>query len=1088
MSTNHSNRDPRSARARRRNVNIKKDNRSAQPAPVVPNPSGIDVSYVLTASEQTTLQALFPHKTFNFKNKIKSNLHPIYSTVVTVTARKVRNIVGFNHNLALSRRSRAHIALLTHPGDVVWKQIAATTMTSKHKRFYTNPFIPQRTLGEKELVLFLPGELEQLGSNGLDQMFQYYSTVQALIFEPKFGSNSYFGGEIEIERGVNSTIVKLSGYPDVVNYNQWYFGNETYTYTKELVCNGLFLYTFYVKQHVNNITTIQTVPPKQLDSMSLVIKSAVTLDSTGKFFTYTRSGVDLRVPLDALLSGLKLFSGRQLTDKLFHTLHSHFVRNITSPGSELSLLEQLNASGEASLWVNYLILHHDERGVQDRLTNYNSKFLDVVNLRTVSLNPMSYIEGHLKRIRRIVSLFRFYFILLCILDLCSWLFLDISLETIVIRPLMVLLQLPAVCWVIYKVALSRLRFKKLIIIALIVSMMVGPEPVLAIFSTLIFGNMSSLIPPVSCGIGVTMFIPTMLLLLITMLCVYVSSAKKHINWKHFKEHVISYRQTIHINCTIPRGATLPDFESLIDVSVYPMNPRAWLAIKEAIPRLEARDAVTPIGVIFACKAPIVHSTSQHNLICALKTRALCYVEPGSAKAWNILDAVLRDRTIPIVDSGGYPDYAGPLVIYCGSNFKAHGIVEWKEYVIRFKPTKRDRLNLEREKFLLEGVKYRDFEYETFIKREKIMSLSHSTFVPIRPRVIQGCANITKVIAGPWFLNYSYALKAAWNPTNEVWYCSGHTSDMYDAWVNDAILHCGGVNNILCFGSDFSKYDVTQGPECIKREYDWYKKLGFLKLPWGKRILGLKKKYIGRGLGILYQMIATRKSGENDTSSGNSKTTADVIRSYLYILGVKFKMAVLGDDNFTILDMRTLHKTTQQLSDGLRLWATNLGFSLKIQMSRLVHQVEFLSSRFYPINGVYHLGKKAGRVLTKIGWMLQKQGRDFDENVKYMKGTLISLLPVANHVPFLRVYIQEFLNVLSGVETKIDMDEYVYKDYLNGKCFEPALDTFNAFYEVYGLSEEEEDVFRKELKVCFNHYPYLLDSEYVDQMAKVDDEM
>ena len=599
---------------------------------------------------------------------------------------------------------------------------------------------------------------------------------------------------------------------------------------------------------------------------------------------------------------------------------------------------------------------------------------------------------------------------------------------------------------------------------------------------------ASAVPVASAGSG-GLFVGSTFMILVWILilsCLKVFKDKFR-NWKKFKRSVTVDRICIKTTGPIPELSYLEDSETWINHLEYEQNPKSKLKIMEDIPHLRQRPAVLPVGIIFDCKAPIVHSTSQYNLVAALKTRALLYMPPGSDEAWVQLGKIMDDQ-INIRDEGGYPDSFGYEPEFGGYTYKPHGMIKWEEYASRFPKKKRKVLNNWKAKLENNELNHKHFCYETFIKREKIMGISGVIFTPLRPRVIQGCSNATKACSGPWFLNYSYALKNAWHPKNRIWYCSGYNSDMYNKWINDVVDEFGGIDNCLFVGSDFSKYDVTQGINCMKREKAWYIKLGFLKyVTFGRVILDLKLKYKGYGKGVAYIMVGTRKSGENDTSSGNSKNTGESIGAYWIMVDVDFRMAVLGDDNFTVIRLDSIKIPIHHLLGGLESWIRDLGYKLKVQWSKGVpEKVEFLSSRFYRTNKGLLIGKKPGRLMTKVGYFLKKHV-DFSTYLEYLKGSLESLGPVANHVPFLRVYRWHVLKLLAKYQSRVDVWERQYKMQFGGREFDADNETFVGFDAVYGLSLKDEQNFAKYL-MKIDELPFLASHCAIDKMVAVDDEM
>lgn len=277
--------------------------------------------------------------------------------------------------------------------------------------------------------------------------------------------------------------------------------------------------------------------------------------------------------------------------------------------------------------------------------------------------------------------------------------------------------------------------------------------------------------------------------------------------------------------------------------------------------------------------------------------------------------------------------------------------------------------------------------------------------------------------------------------------------------------------------------MTQGEECKTREHEWYRELGFEDhLDRAKEVLSARERLRVYGKGYKCVYTFRRQSGSNDTSSGNSKITAEVIVGYLISRGVtpdQYALVVLGDDNYLMILAHVWHaKCSLQ---GLFEYAAKLGFKLKAAESANAYDIEFISCRFLDSNMGYCIGKKPGRVLAKLGWMMWKPHLSWGEWEALFKGNLISYKSTASHVPFLRVYVRHFLELLKDVNAKFDFD---WEHRLTGTDFPQAnTSTWVQFEETYGLTRNDEAVFEKELKKKGMHE--LMHCDFVDRLLFVD---
>ena len=240
-----------------------------------------------------------------------------------------------------------------------------------------------------------------------------------------------------------------------------------------------------------------------------------------------------------------------------------------------------------------------------------------------------------------------------------------------------------------------------------------------------------------------------------------------------------------------------------------------------------------------------------------------------------------------------------------------------------------------------------------------------------------------------------------------------------------------------------------------------------------------------------QYWAHRKSGTNDTTTGNSKNTAEVVGSHAKHYGYHHacRIAVLGDDNYTIVRadvIRRTFKTDADYSNSLIAWSKALGFKLKVQLSDCPTDVEFISCRYFPVGDFFTIGKKPGRVLVKLGYMMNKPGRSRKQWLALFKGTCLSYLPTGNHVPFLRVYLQKMIDYIK-VNPKFD-DKCKYR--MDGCRKVATNDTFCYFEHTYGLGYADECVFARQIDEALTKYglPCIIDSPYVDTLFRIDNLM
>jgi hypothetical protein len=264
---------------------------------------------------------------------------------------------------------------------------------------------------------------------------------------------------------------------------------------------------------------------------------------------------------------------------------------------------------------------------------------------------------------------------------------------------------------------------------------------------------------------------------------------------------------------------------------------------------------------------------------------------------------------------------------------------------------------------------------------------------------------------------------------------------------------------------------------IESDIEVYQKAGFGHSRLAKWVNFVKVE--GKSYSKYFKMKikGIRKSGDNDTTSGNSKNTAfafgsffQMFKGYLYHL----RLMVIGDDMFAAINHGFIVKHFRTCSNLiLRLTAhmVTLGFKVKIEITGNLLRAEYISCKFFrQCNDTVLIGKKPGRVLSKMGWFLNKS-RKVEQWIEVFKGTLISYLPTVNHVPFLRVYVEECLRRLTNVTARFTEDmKFRLMDRKTRKLVEKLTSyaqinikkvsiNWVMFEDYYGLSKHDEDQFR-----------------------------
>jgi hypothetical protein len=298
--------------------------------------------------------------------------------------------------------------------------------------------------------------------------------------------------------------------------------------------------------------------------------------------------------------------------------------------------------------------------------------------------------------------------------------------------------------------------------------------------------------------------------------------------------------------------------------------------------------------------------------------------------------------------------------------------------------------------------------------------------------------------------------------------------------------------------DFSKYDMTQGADAIEIELQFYEKIGLNRcsvnakydFPWSKlRDIKMNADRLSRW-GHRVSGPGQRKTGDLDTSIGNTLMTVRITTSWLNRHGLKYHIAVLGDDNLTVLESRSVLLAFGSFENArlsyLR-WCQKLGIEAKAKFDVEPIRAEFLSKRFYHTEQGYVFGVKPGRWLRKIGWTLSRATNEVSFQ-SICKGTLASFGTSMTAVPFARVYGRVILWWLKDVTAAVVSTEYQLLASQGDVVLDPL--GMEQFVGLYGLDSLDERNFEREMLSMLSSesvfVPVLYDSEYVNRLCEVDD--
>jgi hypothetical protein len=237
---------------------------------------------------------------------------------------------------------------------------------------------------------------------------------------------------------------------------------------------------------------------------------------------------------------------------------------------------------------------------------------------------------------------------------------------------------------------------------------------------------------------------------------------------------------------------------------------------------------------------------------------------------------------------------------------------------------------------------------------------------------------------------------------------------------------------------------------------------------------------------------SRKTGDPQTSVMNSIINALVTifvilkileeQGFEYdLFDLPFYLVVQGDDilvgTYTIIEKWLSAPAEGHINLYVKYW-TEFGFKLKFYTASCnLEDLDYCSRYFYPTSNGYVLAPKPGKVLYKSGWAKNKP----IHSLVQLRGNALGLLADSSVVPFLRKYVECILNATSNIEADVISNPWSIH---NSKRSSPTAETWDFFYQKYGLTEADELDFSRMLSQI-KSFPWHVENTYVQTMAKVD---
>jgi hypothetical protein len=249
------------------------------------------------------------------------------------------------------------------------------------------------------------------------------------------------------------------------------------------------------------------------------------------------------------------------------------------------------------------------------------------------------------------------------------------------------------------------------------------------------------------------------------------------------------------------------------------------------------------------------------------------------------------------------------------------------------------------------------------------------------------------------------------------------------------------------------------------------------------------------LGLRYRVSGTRKSGNADTTVGNSilmgllhMRVKDEVHSY-------YRAIVMGDDTLVCVPFDVLAYAAWVVREiGARL-----GFSMKVECATSWRYARFCSCRFFMLpRGGWRPAGLPGRVLAKFGFRLL--GEESVTNQDWLRSCAHAMACEFLHVPFMRSVALALCRYCFGVVTYEEAlafaNSHSYREFGSNPRRLYTLGVRNAIYQgddcgamaefclTYDVSPAL--VRDEECRVlAMKHPPFDLRSAFTDRLIEVD---
>jgi hypothetical protein len=380
------------------------------------------------------------------------------------------------------------------------------------------------------------------------------------------------------------------------------------------------------------------------------------------------------------------------------------------------------------------------------------------------------------------------------------------------------------------------------------------------------------------------------------------------------------------------------------------------------------------------------------------------------------------------------------------------VYSFKEFLQTVPGAKRMNFTKAYDDYLVNGLK--PLVYRAFVKRELLPPKKQGESVAGDPRVIQAPPDQYKVVLGMFTKPLGKELARQFHVLRPLCYASGLTPLEVGYWMHYTLQLWPNANFIE---TDYSRWDATLPFDALVVEHVLFEECFGLS---GDALTMLRNQTHTRGYStrhLSYEVSATRKSGDPNTSCGNSLLNLGVNGLTLFRMfgEAHVRLIVLGDDMLAAVDPEVWSKWNA--GDYIQSMI-DYGLEPKLKVHETHWKASFCSSYFWPVEtdlgpSRYILGQKVGRFMSKFGYAIGPVTR---ADAERLRGVVLSMLPHSEAIPGVRRVLARHLGKGGFILPDwVNVDVHGQWTDLPGMVTATAL-TDVMCLEIYGMSCQEID--------------------------------